>query len=71
MKTLKFMLPGLILIGGLTVSSTAAYGKKEYTAKEKKPCTTCHSNTKDYKQLNKTGECYKGSKSLAGCAEAK
>lgn len=71
MKALRFMLPGFILIGGLTVSSTIAYGKKEYTAKEKKPCATCHSNMKDFKVLNKVGDCYKDKKSLAGCEEKK
>ncbi len=71
MKALKFMLPMFILMGGIVVSTTASYGKAEYTKKEKKPCATCHPNAKNYKELNKVGECYKDAKSLTNCADKK
>ncbi len=69
MRTLKYLLPALVLMGGLTVTSTVSYGKKEYTAKEKKGCTYCHTKTGS-KDLNKVGECYGKTKTLQGC-EAK
>jgi hypothetical protein len=65
---LKFLLPALILVGGL-VSSTVSFGKPEYTKKEKKACTYCHTKAGS-KDLNKVGECYAKKHSLEGC-EAK
>lgn len=70
MRTLKLVLPAVVLIGGLTVPSTVSFAKKEYTAKEKKACTYCHSKA-NTAELNKIGECYaKNEHKLAGC-EAK
>jgi len=68
MNRLKFILPALIVAGGLLVPATVSFGKQEYTKKEKKACTYCHTKGKD---LNKVGECYKAKNhSLVGC-EAK
>lgn len=69
MRRFKFIVPAVVLIGGLTVPATVSFAKKEYTAKEKKACTYCHTkaNTKD---LNKIGECYGKNHTLTGC-EAK
>jgi hypothetical protein len=68
MVRFKFIAPALILAGGLAVFSTASYGKAEYTKKEKKACSYCHTTGKE---LNKVGECYKSKNhSLEGC-EAK
>ncbi len=68
MNKLKFILPALILVGGL-VSSTVSFGKPEYTKKEKKTCIYCHTKAGS-KDLNKVGECYAKKHSLEGC-EAK
>jgi hypothetical protein len=64
---LKLILPAIILVGGLVVPSTVSFGKAEYTKKEKKACSFCHSQGKEF---NKVGECYKKNHSLEGC-EAK
>ncbi len=66
----KFILPAVVLIGGLTVPATVSFAKKEYTAKEKKACVYCHTKA-GAKELNKVGECYGKKKSLEGCEEAK
>jgi hypothetical protein len=71
MSRLRFVLPALVLIGGLVVPSTVSFGKPEYTKKEKKACSFCHSTkTPSAKDLSKVGECYKTAKTLQGC-EAK
>lgn len=66
MRKLKLILPAVVLMGGLTVPSTLSFGKPEYTKKEKKACTVCHTKASS-KELNKVGECYKDKKSLEGC----
>lgn len=71
MSRLRFVLPALVLMGGLIVPSTVSFGKPEYTKKEKKACSFCHSTkTPSAKDLGKVGECYKTAKTLQGC-EAK
>jgi hypothetical protein len=55
MRKVRFLLPALILCGGLAVS-TVSYGKPEYTKKEKKACVFCHTNSKE---LNEAGKYYK------------
>jgi hypothetical protein len=70
MKVFKFIMPALILAGGLTITASVSFATKEYTAKEKKGCAFCHTKA-GAKELNAVGECYKkGNHSLAGC-EAK
>lgn len=66
MRRLRFILPAVILIGGLTIPATLSYGTAEYTKKEKKGCTFCHTKASS-PELNKVGECYKQKKTLAGC----
>ncbi len=68
MKVLKFALPFLIFAAGLIVSSTVSFAKKEYTAKEKKPCKLCHTTAvpKDGKDLTEAGKYYKEKKTLEG-----
>jgi hypothetical protein len=71
MKMLKLMMSLLaalvLLLGGL---GSGSIGKQEYTKKEKKPCTYCHSskNPKDYsdKDLTDAGKYYKEKKTLEG-----
>ncbi len=69
MKSLKYVLSAVIILGGLSVSSTVSFGKAEYTKKEKKACVYCHTKN-GAKELNKVGDCYKEKKTLEGC-EAK
>jgi len=66
MRRLKFIVPATVLIGGLTIPATVSFAKKEYTAKEKKACTYCHTKASS-KELNKVGECYAKDHKLAGC----
>jgi hypothetical protein len=69
MRRFKFILPAAVLIGGLTLPATVSFAKKEYTAKEKKACTYCHTAANS-KELNKIGQCYAKEHKLDGC-EAK
>lgn len=66
MRKLRFALPAAILIGGLTLPAALSYGKAEYTKKEKKGCTYCHTKAGSA-DLNAVGKCYKEKKTLAGC----
>ncbi len=59
MRKLQIGISSLIVIAGLVAGLTPAYGKKEFTAKEKTPCTTCHVNAvKEPKNLTDVGKCY-------------
>lgn len=74
MRLIKFLVPAVVLIGGLTLSTVNSYGKAEFSKSTKKPCATCHTAkppAKDGKDLNAVGKCYKEKKSLDGCAEKK
>lgn len=64
---LKIGLPMAILAGGLIVSTPFSFGKAEYTKKEKKACTYCHT-ANGKKELNDLGKCYaEHGHSLEGC----
>ncbi len=65
MRNLKIALPAMILAGGMLVCTTATYGKAEYTKKEKKACTFCHTSATS-KDLNDAGKYYQEHKSLDG-----
>ena len=68
MVRVKFIVPAIILVGGLIVPATVSFGTPAYGKKENKSCTYCHTKGKE---LNKVGECYKAKNhSLEGC-EAK
>ncbi len=69
MNKLKLFVPAIILMGGLVVPSTVSFGKAEYSKKEKKGCTVCHTKAGSA-DLNKVGKCYGEKKTLEGC-EAK
>jgi len=69
MRNLRFVIPAIIVVGGLTIPATLSFGKAEYTKKEGKACVYCHTKN-GAKELNKVGECYKEKKTLTGC-EAK
>jgi hypothetical protein len=67
---LKIAIPSLIVAGGLMVTSSS-YGKTEYTKKEKKACTYCHT-AQGKKDLNDVGKCYaEHNHSLEGCETKK
>lgn len=70
MKTLKLVLPALIALAGLVVSSTSSYAKPEYGKKEKKGCTFCHVKAGS-KDLNDAGKYYHEKKTLDGYTEKK
>jgi len=74
MKMIRLGVPAMIVGAGLMLFMTPSFGKPEFAKKEKKGCTTCHVSakvTKEKVDLNKTGECYKKSKDLSKCADAK
>ncbi len=67
---LKVVIPALVVLGGLMMTSSS-YGKAEYTKKEKKACTYCHT-AQGKKELNEVGKCYaEHNHSLEGCETKK
>lgn len=65
---LKVAVPAVVVLGGLTLTSSMSFGKPEYTKKEKKACTYCHTSAKS-KELNEVGKCYAANNhSLETCA---
>ena len=57
MGTLKWLIPVGIVFVGLLGLTSATFGKPEYTKKEKKACTYCHTKAND-KELNDAGKYY-------------
>lgn len=47
----------MVVLGGLIVTTSVSFGKAEYTKKEKKACTYCHT-ANGKKDLNDVGKCY-------------
>jgi hypothetical protein len=70
MKRIKIAFPAMILLGGFLVCGTATYGKPEYTQKEKKACSFCHTSATakeaNAKNLNDAGKYYLEHKTLDG-----
>jgi len=65
---LKITVPMILILGGLIMTTSVSFGKAEYTKKEKKGCTYCHT-TASSKELNAVGKCYaEHNHSLEGCA---
>ncbi len=76
MSHLKVIVPAVILLGGVLVSTTASFAKPEYTKATKKQCVYCHAKVsadKDVmnKNLTAAGKYYHEHKSLEGYQEAK
>ncbi len=72
MSRLKVILPAAIVLAGFLVSSTASYGKPEFTKATKKACTYCHVDAqKTPKDLKDAGKYYQEHKSLDGYVEKK
>lgn len=66
---IKIALPVLLIAGGLFVTQQFSFGKVEYTKKEGKPCTCCHTGA-GKKDLNDVGKCYaEHGHSLEGCGK--
>ncbi len=58
-----------LISGGLAVSTSVSFGKAEYTKKEGKGCTYCHTAA-GKKDLNEIGKCYaEHDHSLADCGK--
>jgi hypothetical protein len=57
MGTLKLAIPAVVIGVGLLGLTSATYGKPEYTKKEKKACTFCHTKQGE-KELNDAGKYY-------------
>ena len=66
MKTIKLVIPAVLLTAGLLFNTSASFAKPEYTKKEKKGCAVCHVTAKS-KDLNEVGKCYHEKKTLEGC----
>jgi hypothetical protein len=67
---LKIAVPSIVVLGGLMVTSMS-FGKTEYTKKEKKACTFCHT-AQGKKDLNEVGKCYgEHNHSLEACEPKK
>jgi len=55
---IKFILPASALFAGMLIFSTVSSAKPEYSKKEKKKCTYCHT-AMGKKDLNAAGKYYK------------
>lgn len=72
MRQLKLIIPAVILAGGFLFSSTATYGKPDYTKATKKACVYCHVDAqKAPKELKDAGKYYQDHKSLDGYQDKK
>jgi hypothetical protein len=79
MRSIKLVIPALLVMGGFLVCTTATYGTPTYAKKEGKDgqmmkCTVCHNKVgapdamKKDPNLTDTGKCYKDNDhSLAKC----
>jgi len=67
-RLLQIGVPATIIAGGLLMTSPSSFGKPEYTKKEGKGCTFCHTAA-GKKDLNDVGKCYaEHNHSLEGCS---
>ena len=64
-RVVKIAVPAAIVSLGMLLTSGISFGKPEYTKKEKKGCTYCHTSAKS-KDLNDAGKYYKEHKTLEG-----
>jgi hypothetical protein len=72
MSTLKFVVPALVLVAGIGLTSTSSYAKPEYVKSTKKACTYCHVDAKAKPaELTAAGDFYKKNKTLDGYVEKK
>lgn len=72
MRHLKIVIPAIILLSGFLLSTTASYGKPDYTKATKKACVYCHVDAqKAPKELKDAGKFYQEHKTLDGYKGAK
>ena len=68
-RLLTFGVPSAIIVGALMMAPSFSFGKTEYTKKEGKGCTYCHTAA-GKKDLNDIGKCYaEHNHSLQGCGK--
>jgi len=71
MRIFKFFFPAVLVTAGLLVNVTISSAKPDYTKKEKKSCTYCHTSATS-KELNDAGKYYAAhDHSLEGYQEKK
>jgi hypothetical protein len=68
MKTLKVIVPAIVVGTGLLLNTTASYSKPADTKTTGQKCVACHTDVKKPKELTKTGECYKTKKDWKACS---
>jgi hypothetical protein len=68
MKTLKVLIPAIVLTAGLVLNTTASYSKPADSKTTGQKCTACHTNIKTPKELTKQGTCFKEKKDWKACA---
>ena len=64
-RTIRFVLPASIALAGFFLPTMLVQAKPEYTKKEKKSCTFCHT-AQGKKELNEAGDYYKDKHTLEG-----
>ncbi len=57
MRIVKFFFPVVVMTAGLLMNVTVSSAKPDYTKKEKKACTYCHTAANS-KELNDAGKYY-------------
>jgi hypothetical protein len=66
MRKLNWVLPALVLVGGVMLTPRESAAKPDYTKKERKPCTYCHLGSWDSAKYTEAGEYYKQHNTLRG-----
>jgi len=56
-KFVKFTIPAIVVTAGLLMTVSTSSAKPDYTKKEKKACTYCHTAANS-KELNDAGKYY-------------
>jgi len=67
-RTLNVLKAALVTLALAAFGATMTQAKPEYTKKEGKTCTACHTKAGS-KELNDVGKCYEKSKSLKECKQ--
>ena len=66
-RILYFLIPTTAIMWALFLTANVSLATQEYTKKEKKSCTFCHTGA-GKKELNDVGKCYvEHNHSLEGC----
>jgi len=72
MSKIKYIVPAVVLFGGMMAVTTSSFAKPEYVKATKKACSYCHVDSKAKpKELTDAGKYYKEHNSLDGYAEKK